>query len=284
MINNEEILKSASRRTFGIISNELSGGDIINYGEEADAKLLSWQQLKSINEITKKIVSSLEIMRDKSGQDLTLQLISEAYHDLIELNEILRVRTEIVKKIEIIGDIDEEYRFVFADTYDLDLLRGINEVLERFEMSNIPSVLDNILGLAENCIFYSIHVEGIIKYHKTKNECKFSNVVRFLDDNFYKFYDNDAMGYITDILNEYSESRINLPFSEELQRILEWMITFLKGTDVFENKNEKTLIKLINGIFIWLYSVPQLEEQSFELIAEITPLELPKENKLRILK
>lgn len=91
----------------------------------------------------------------------------------------------------------------------------------------------------------------------------------FLKRYFYKFCTNDGISFITDILEEYSDEKILLPFEKEKIEYLERRITFFKGSRVFEQKNEENLIKLINGIFVWLNEIPQLKELSFHPTVKI---------------
>ena len=60
-----------------------------------------------------------------------------------------------------------------------------------------------------------------------------------------------------------------MPFSEEKRKMLESDMPFFVGSGVFEQKNEENLTRLINGIFVWLHEIPQLEEASFEPIFKV---------------
>lgn len=264
----EMVVKAINRRYIDLLSNGLFSDYISTYGKEADAKLISFKQLKEMKTIMKKIISTIGIKRSEFSPDIVLALVSETYYDLIELKEVLITRLEIAKLLEQIEGLDEEIRCVFANTYDLDLLRAIKEILLEFDSDKVQDVIDNILNIAEETGFFDIYAEGFIKYHKIKESCVFPNVVEFLDDNISEFYDNDGFDCILAILDEYSKSTIELPFSEKNKSFLMGHISFL-NSDVFDKKDESSLIKLINAVFIWLSVVPQYEEQSFEPLVNV---------------
>lgn len=267
-IDPNQVLKSVARRRVGKLADILFDDYFETYGKEADAKLLSWQQQKELHKIMKDIIETINKKRSEVDADLAVELISETYYDLIELKEVLNLRLAIIEIIQKRKDFNEEWRTIFAETYDLDLLRGILFVLKR-NTSDVTPLLDNILGLNEDYQLYEIYLDNIFKYYSVKNKCPYKEVLDFLDSYFYKFCTNDSISYITDILEEYSDEKITLPFNKETQEVLERDITFFKDSGVFEPKNEENLIKLINGIFVWQNKVPQLGELSFQPIVKI---------------
>lgn len=267
--DSEQVLKSVARRRVGRLTDILFDDYFETYGKEEDAKLLSWQQQKELRKIMKDIIETVNKKRSEVEADLAVELISETYYDLIELKEVLNLRLAIIEIIQNRKDFNEELRTIFAETYDLDLLRGILFVLKN-NTSDVTPLLDDILGLSEDYQLYEIYMVNIFKYYSVKNKCHINKeVLDFLDRYFYKFCTNDGISCIMNILEEYSDEKILLPFEKETIEYLERKITFFKGSGVFEQKNEENLIKLINGVFVWLNEIPQLGELSFQPMVKI---------------
>lgn len=276
--NNEEISKSVRRRSQAILVDFLFGDYNENYGKEADAKLLSWQQQKELRKISEEIIKTVNRKRSEFDSDLAVELVSETYYDLIELKEVLKLRMKIAEIIEQSKDFDKKWRTIFAETYDLDLLRGILKALEHDTSEAVIPLLEDILCLSEDYTLYETYIDNLFEYYKVRVECPYKEVLEFLDSYNYEFYTNDGITYITDILGEYSPSKVGLPFSKETQEELERDMPFFVDSGVFEQKNEENLIKLINGIFVWLNKIPQLGELSFQPMVKIERKLTKKEN------
>ena len=81
----------------------------------------------------------------------------------------------------------------------------------------------------------------------------------------------DAMEYITNLLKEYNEEKIEVPFSMEFREKLEKRVPCLVGTGLFDTKNEDSIIEIINGIFIQFNTILQMGGQIFDPMIKVTP-------------
>lgn len=170
-------------------------------------------------------------------------------------------------------DLDEDWKIVFAETNDLYLLREILTVLKNSNPEGTISLFNDILGLAEDLMFYEDYIESILHYYEAKVGFLFPQVMQFLDDNFYVYSQNDMMEYITNLLKEYNEEKMVILFSTGLRERLERFVPCLVGTGLFDTKDEDSIIGIINGIFIRYNPIPQIEGKCFEPITKITPRE-----------
>jgi len=93
--------------------------------------------------------------------------------DLAEMGEVLKLRIKIARLLEQREDLDEESKIVFAETNDLDLLRGILEVLEDSCSEDTISLFHNILGLVEDFAFYDYYIEELLCYYWIKSGCPY---------------------------------------------------------------------------------------------------------------